>query len=551
MTVQFRPAWIKLQLWLCVLTVCAGCTGRVQGGTPTPAAPQQNVHEPAGAAAADAGVGGRGGAAASSAQGGRSALAAGGGGAPAGGAGGAASAGRSGNMGQGAPVQDPVDPPAADGGMPPSAAPGITLRPGAGTLVYGATVTFLCTVTGYTDASCKFTSDGGAGQDSGVGKWTYTAPSSAGTYKITATASADPKLSATVTIRVVEPGAAGEWVEVTPTPMRAAIDGVETSMRYGVQDVVVDPARPSDLYAFLCYAGVWRSEDYGATWRKVSQSPELETGRPWTAGIDTNLSRDKSTPPTLYTVNGYGSSLGLFKSTDWGVSWTRHALTAAEGQDAYSIDVDPYDGDHLLLGFHETRGLIESTDGARTWKSIAIPGDSGVSVYGFFVDTGDPASTRRTWLTIPQADNSSATYRTENAGSSWTKVDSFGHSHGSCQIFQQGDGVIYAGGLYGSAGNSIYRSVDFGKTWKGTVSTVSTTIAGTPSYLYSSNAQAWGPGSAGLYRATRASGMDWQSMDNPAGMIEGAKRAGVTHDGTHQIVLSGNWKAGIWRYVEP
>ena len=344
----------------------------------------------------------------------------------------------------------------------------------------------------------------------------------------------------------------GEWVDVTPPALRAAIDAVESSMRYGVQDILVDPARPSDVYAFVCYAGVWRSEDAGLTWRKVSQTKELETGRPWAAAIESNRARDASTPPKLYTMNGYGNPLGIFTSTDWGVTWTQHALQVPEGEDAYSIDVNPYDSQHLLVGFHESRGLIESTDGAQTWKSIRVPADAGVSVYAFFVDTGNAGTTRQTWLSIPQADTSSPTYRTQDAGERWTKVESFGHSHGTCQIFQQGDGVIYAGGLYGSAGNSIYRSTDHGKTWKGVADVLSTTIIGSSKHLYSTNAQAWGPGSAGLHRATRANGTDWQAVTNPPGMTDGAKRALVTTDKEgRQVIVSGHWKAGIWRYVEP
>jgi hypothetical protein len=34
-------------------------------------------------------------------------------------------------------------------------------------------------------------------------------------------------------------------------------------------------------------------------------------------------------------------------------------------------------------------------------------------------------------------------------------------------------------------------------------------------------------------------------------MTNGPKRAAVTFDGTHSIIVGGNWNAGIWRYVEP
>jgi hypothetical protein len=37
----------------------------------------------------------------------------------------------------------------------------------------------------------------------------------------------------------------------------------------------------------------------------------------------------------------------------------------------------------------------------------------------------------------------------------------------------------------------------------------------------------------------------------PINISEGPKRAAVTFDGTHYIIITGNWWAGLWRCVEP
>jgi hypothetical protein len=34
-------------------------------------------------------------------------------------------------------------------------------------------------------------------------------------------------------------------------------------------------------------------------------------------------------------------------------------------------------------------------------------------------------------------------------------------------------------------------------------------------------------------------------------MNNGGKTTAVTTDGAHYILVSGNWNAGVWRYVEP
>ena len=102
-------------------------------------------------------------------------------------------------------------------------------------------------------------------------------------------------------------GEVGVWENVTP-------DGIdfeaEIDDNFGIQDVLVDPVRPSDVYAFVCRWGVWKSTDYGSTFSKVSTgtgAADIEAGKPWGAGIDTNPCRDPSTPPTLYTFSGRGS----------------------------------------------------------------------------------------------------------------------------------------------------------------------------------------------------------------------------------------------------
>jgi len=345
----------------------------------------------------------------------------------------------------------------------------------------------------------------------------------------------------------------GVWNNVTPSGIDLAAS--LNNDNYGVQDVVVDPVRPTDAYAFTCHQGVWKSTDYGATWTgpiNTGTGGATLTGKQWTAAIDNDPHRNPATPPTLWTSNG-NAALGILKSVDGGVSWTHystHNQTAAAvnnyyAEDTYAFDLDPYDNRHMLSGFHSV-GLSESFDGGETWHDIAVPDDFGGSVYPFFIDTGDSAATRKTWFAESDQDTTGS-WHTGNSGVTWARVGRWGHPHGSAQMFNAGSGVAYSGGNKG-----VFKTADAGQTWTNVYAKCNGVI-GTPSTLYASFGF---PGGSGfttdplLSKAPRNPGTAWSLMPKPAGMTNGSKRASVTFDGTRYVILAGCWNAGIWRYVE-
>jgi photosystem II stability/assembly factor-like uncharacterized protein len=348
-------------------------------------------------------------------------------------------------------------------------------------------------------------------------------------------------------------GEVGVWEDVTPDGINLD-PGVQDN--FGVQDVLVDPARPSDLYTFVCHQGVWKSTDYGSTWAKVNTGTNgdtIDSGKPWGQSIDSNACRDPNTPPTLYSAGSQGQ---FWKSTDGGVSWASTALPddgKPRPQDAYNVDTNPYDGKHLLVGFHEQTGLVESTDAGDTWAAIPLTSqmDDGASWYVFFIDTGNAETTRKTWLMISQTTGGVVgTWRTTDAGDSWTQVDANEHVHGNSQVFQR-DGYLFMAGVYSALGWGVLRSSDFGATWEHVGSTGGMGVVyGTPNNVYSQSAGA----SNGVIEQNTAQsaplpGDSWTTAALP--MTNGPKRAATTFDGTHYIIVGGNWNAGIWRYVEP
>ncbi len=351
----------------------------------------------------------------------------------------------------------------------------------------------------------------------------------------------------------------GTWANVTPPGMSMDPNYGCSGCNYGAQDVVVDPVRPSDLYAFICYQGVWKSTDYGQTWAQVDTGGGLETGRPWTAAIDPNPTRDPNTAPTIWTANGYGTTQGEWISTDGAVTWTRYSIGNTQsgalgyGDSLYSIDIDPANSLHVIATM-QTTGLSESFDGGHTWNTIVIPDAIGFDSYVFFVKGATP----NTWLVESSWGNGNngadgSLWLTINEGVSWTAVQpTLSHFHGGAQLWQNGTGTLLAAG-YDPSGNGLWRSTDFGATWVSTNDgNYENGVFATSKAYYATLSFAYQPG-YGPGLATSSDGINWGAWNptNPAGLSNGAKRAAVTNDGTHNIIVSGNWNAGLWRYVEP
>ena len=323
---------------------------------------------------------------------------------------------------------------------------------------------------------------------------------------------------------------------------------------FGVGNIVVDPARPSDLYVGG-YGSIWKSTDYGKTWSELPSQPN-----PPYLPLGHVLAVAGTTPATLWMANVAGD-MKVFKSTDGGLTFTMTG-TLSEKVDVslYSIVVDPHDATHLISGFHEADKMAESTDGGETWKVLTGTGwpTGGISWFPFFVETGTEATTRKTWFAIAQ-DGGSA-IMTSDGGATWAQpkgIEGLQHAHGGSQLYQTGQ-TLFIGGQQTAAGNGVFRSTDLGGNWslvtKGNVAIV----WGTAKMVY--GMWGWACASCGL----KDGGPQYQTAPQPGdmgawamgptlpdGLVWGPNSVAVTSDGTHNVFVGSMWATGLWRYVEP
>ena len=296
-----------------------------------------------------------------------------------------------------------------------------------------------------------------------------TANASPGSYLLTAsvTGATPASFSLINTSGGGGPGT-GVWVNVTPSNVDLTND--LDCGNYGTQQIVADPARPSDLYAQFMCQGVWKSTDYGLTWQGPINTGTGGSGAKGAGGLA--IARGAAgQPPILYFSSIRGTDWGFRRSLDGGVSWTKYTVASPSGrQDFYPPVVDPYNGNHLLMAGHEQNLSVQSFDGGQNWTVVPMVAgmnqDIGTAFF-YFVNTGNAATTANTWLWIAQgAGGAVGTWRTSNGGSSWVKVDNNEHPHGNSQFYQPDTGgVIFMAGYNSALGWGVLRSTDYGQTW--------------------------------------------------------------------------------------
>jgi hypothetical protein len=381
-----------------------------------------------------------------------------------------------------------------------------------------------------------------------------------------------------------DPGAGDPCIAAGTCPpgawVRAELPGFGDP--FTIQTVVVDPARPSDFYAFGGSNGgptmkIYASTDFGNTWADVNTTAEL-TGNPWGASIDPNRSRDPSSPPTLWTPAGYGA-LGAWKSIDRGVTWIRstgadtafHDVNPSGGTDLYHIAILPDDPPkHVLATYHygfkdlPDGGFGESTDGGATWTVHMPPAGIGTSHYVIPISA-------TTWAVIAQDNNgTNGIWRTTTAGrmggstnpAAWTKVDDLEHAHGSHENVVLDDGTILVTGNTNGA-----RSTDHGATFTHFTESSSwspphqfessqmTNLAVTDRFVYTNFMANTVMARAPIDNMIGAAQWDTAYCEKPDGLTAGGAPFGMasSYDARNStwVIIAGSYADGIWKYIEP
>ena len=243
--------------------------------------------------------------------------------------------------------------------------------------------------------------------------------------------------------------------------------------------IAVAPSDPNILYvgtgepdirSQISYGiGVFKSTDAGKTWTHIGLEGTRQIGK---------IVVDPHDPNRVYVaalghVYDANPERGVFRSTDGGAHWKRVLFSAEHPNDVGAIDLalDPKDPRVLYASLWATRrppwavyaptnmpggGLFKSTNGGDTWKPLTngLPTDGTVGKIGIAVAPSNP---NRLWAVVddlgspiarpmatpagapaaPKPTASGGVYLSNDAGESWTRVNSEVRLWGRGWYFEQ------------------------------------------------------------------------------------------------------------------
>ncbi len=294
----------------------------------------------------------------------------------------------------------------------------------------------------------------------------------------------------------------GTWAEAVRPPMFGE-PPEEMAARAVSHTCSLTPAladEPGVWYAGSSPAGIFRSEDGGATWSEVegfNRNPML----PKWAPPDNVAPDDDNAPPAANSGAAFGtvlidprdrshmyyasSAAGVLETGDGGASWNALNRNVEAnflpnpypeyGQDTHCLAIHPRNPDRLYQQNH--CGIYRIDRPSDEWVRIGRNMPPAIGDIGFGIVL-DPRDVDRAWVfpmdgttvwprTSP--DGKPAVYETRDGGESWERHDrGFPREHAYYTVLRQafcGDGFDPMGLYFGTTSGELWVSRDEGRSW--------------------------------------------------------------------------------------
>jgi photosystem II stability/assembly factor-like uncharacterized protein len=244
------------------------------------------------------------------------------------------------------------------------------------------------------------------------------------------------------------------------------------------------PSQPNVFFIGVNNGGVWKTDDYGRTWRPLfDDQPTGSIGA---------IAVAPSNPAILYAGSGEGLQRpdlsigdGIYKSVDGGKTWTHLGLRDA--QQIPAILVDPRDPNRLFVaalghpyGPNAERGVFRSLDGGRSFTKVLFKDNLTGAVDLAF----DPRNPQTIYAVLWQAQQgpwengafsgpNSGLYKSTDGGATWNQLTGGLPTYAQNGLGRIGIAIapsdptrMYALAEARPDAGGLYRSDDAGATWK-------------------------------------------------------------------------------------
>jgi len=198
-----------------------------------------------------------------------------------------------------------------------------------------------------------------------------------------------------------------------------------------VTDIDVNPNDASVFLVAYASGGLWKTQNNGNSFTPLfDDQASMTIGdiyADWTSGTIWVGTGEVNSSRSSY------AGTGIYKSTDWGVTWTWKGLP--ESHHISRVLVDPNDSNIVYVGVlghlystNPERGVYKSMDGGSTWSKILYVDDNS-GVIDLIMDPSDPnilyaASwdrIRYAW-DFQEAGKGSGIHKSLDGGNTWIKV---------------------------------------------------------------------------------------------------------------------------------
>lgn len=222
------------------------------------------------------------------------------------------------------------------------------------------------------------------------------------------------------------------------------------------RSVAVFPGNPQIYYVTTVGGGIWKTTNSGTSYTPIGDGlPQLFCG---------NVLVDRNDPNTVYVnIGGTGEwwlvGLGVYKSTDGGVTWNATGLTGtrANGINIKKMAMSPVDSKVIFAATN--KGLYKTSNGGTNW-TVVRTGEHGDVVFR----PGDGATV---YAATDDYYNGSEVYRSTNSGTAWTKVTSVGKTRTKIWLGVSESDKEFVAAVFKIEGSTkdLYTSVDRGATF--------------------------------------------------------------------------------------